>query len=92
MNSITLAVNDAEHVVPGIDVAAAGHLFWAHDTTVRAWIAKHQARGAVVVIAKPEWIDPGDGAESLTFPVGERDAKIMAGIWERVGSLAEQKS
>jgi len=83
INSITLAVSGSDHAVPGLDVAAAGHLFWAHDATVRAWIAERQAGGAVVVIARPEWVNPGDGTESLTFPVGERDAEIMAAIWAR---------
>jgi hypothetical protein len=85
MTSITLAVSDSEHPVPGISPTLADRLFCMHAQPVQAWIAEHQTPGAVVLIARPDWLNRG-GFESLTIPMGVREAEAMAAIWERVNN------
>ena len=85
MTSITLAVSTPAFPVPGIRPALAAHLFCMHAQHVKDWIAQHQAPGYTVVIARPDWPN-GGGFESLTFPVGVRDAEAMEAVWERVNN------
>lgn len=85
--SITLAVSDANHCVPGFAVEAIADLFCMHDPTVRQWIAEHRPpEPAVVLVADPEWVNRGDGTESLTFSIGERDAEAIGTIWAKINT------
>ena len=87
MTSITIAVSDDEHRVPGFAVEAVPDLMCMHDPTVRQWIAEHrpaEGRGFVLV-ADPEWVNRGDGTLSLTFPVDDRDAEAVAARREKIG-------
>ena len=87
MSSITIAVSDDAHRVPGFAVERAADLFCMHDPAVRQWIAQQQETAGsegYVLVADPEWVNPGDGTESLTFPVGERDADAIAAIWAKL--------
>jgi hypothetical protein len=87
MTSITIAVSDNEHRVPGFAVEAIADLFCMHDPAVRHWIDEHRppaGSDGFVLVADPEWVNPGDGTESLTFPVAERDAEAIGAIWARI--------
>lgn len=85
MTSITIAVSDGEHHVPGFAVEAAANLACMHDPTVRRWIAEHRPPGpGFVLVADPEWVNPGGGTMSLTFPVDNRDAAAAAAIREKI--------
>jgi hypothetical protein len=89
MASVTLAVSDNDHRVPGFAVEAAADLFCMHDPAVRQWIAERQSStgpDGFVLVARPEWVNPGDGTESLTFPVGERDAEAISAIWAKINT------
>src|SRR5260370_37535126 len=84
MTSITIAVSDDDHRVPGFAVEAAADLACMHDPAVRRWIAEHRgAEPGSVLVAHPEWVNPGDGTESLTFPVDDRDAETIGAIWAK---------
>jgi hypothetical protein len=88
MASITIAVSDNEHRVPGFAVEAVPDLMCMHDPAVRRWIAEHRLpEPGCVLVADPEWVNRGDGTESLTFPVDERDAEVVAAKWEHTRSL-----
>lgn len=88
MPSITLAVSDAEHPVPGFAPEALAGMFCMHDPAVRRWIEDHRPpEPGVVVIADPAWVNQGDGTDSLTFPVCDRDAEAVAAMWEHIMSL-----
>ena len=80
MSSITLARSTSTHRVPGVDVEAVSNLACMHDPTVRQWITAHRGFGGVVLIADDEWVNPGDGTESLTFPADKRDVATLAAI------------
>jgi hypothetical protein len=83
MSSITLAVSDSGHPVPGFAVERVADLFCTHDPAVRAWIAEQrEAAGddGCVLVADPDWVNPGDGTQSLSFPVGEQDAEVVDAI------------
>jgi hypothetical protein len=85
MTSITIAVSDADHRVPGFAVEAVPDLMCMHDPAVRQWIAEHRpAEGGFVLVADPEWVNRGDGTESLTVPVDDRDAVAVAAIWAKI--------
>lgn len=84
MTSITIAVSDDEHRVPGFAVEAAAGLACMHDPTVRRWIAEHRPADGFVLVANPEWVNRGDGTESLTVPVDDRDAVAVAAIWAKI--------
>ena len=84
MTSITIAVSDEDHHVPGLAVEAFASLFCMHDRAVREWITGHRGLWpSAVVVADPSWVNPGDGTESLTFPVVERDAEAVAARWAK---------
>ena len=89
MNSITIAVSDSEHHVPGFAVEAVADTAFMHDPTVRRWIAENRpAEPGFVVVADPEWANPGDGTESLTFPAHDRDAEVVAAKWAQIKTSA----
>lgn len=85
MSGVTLAVADDTHQPPGIDAHLADLLFCMHDQTVRRWVAEQEAAGGRVVIADDDWVNPGSGQESLTFPVHDRDAALLAQIRKEAG-------
>jgi hypothetical protein len=82
MASITLAVVDREHTPPGFGIEWISDLACMHDPAVRQWVAEHEPESAdgFIVVADPSWGSPG-GFETLTFPVGERDEIVIAGLW-----------
>lgn len=80
MTSVTLVRSDESHQPPGCDVDMLRDLFFMHDPTVRAWIARHRESGGTVLAAGDRWVNPGDGTESLTIPLDRRDAEALAVI------------
>jgi hypothetical protein len=87
MTSITIAVSDDEHRVAGFAFEAVADLACMHDPTVRPWIAEHRpGEHGFVLVADPEWVNPGDGTESLTFPIDDRDAETIAAIWAKIAT------
>jgi hypothetical protein len=79
MPSVTLAVTDQDHPVPGFAVEAVRDLFFMHDPEVKDWVTRHRLKGAFVIVADPEWVNRGQTA-SLTIPVDQQDAEAVAAI------------
>ena len=88
MASITIAVTDKDHQVPGIACSLAADLFIMHAPPVREWIANEERDGSRCVIADDEWVNRGDHV-SLTIPAEARDLEALADIRERL-TAAEQ--
>jgi hypothetical protein len=84
MTSITIAVTDREHPVPGFAVEAIRDLCCMHDPAVQEWVTAHRMAAAFVVVADPEWVIPDDGTESLAVLVSEQDAAAVAAIWAKL--------
>jgi hypothetical protein len=84
MASITLAMSDDEHPVPGIDCALAAGLFVMHAPAVRNWIAEQRAAAGnhgLIVMADDEWVNPG-GYQSLTVAASQLDVDALDSIRE----------
>ena len=84
MTSITLAVPDREHPVPGFAVEAIQDLGCMRDPEVQEWVTAHRMAGDLVVVTDFGWVNPDEGIESLTFPVSEQDAEAVAAIWAKL--------
>ena len=87
MPSITLAMSDDDHPVPGVDCALAAGLFVMHATAVRDWIYQQRAANGnrgLIVMADDEWVNPGGGYQSLTVPVSELDLDALDVIREEM--------
>lgn len=94
MPSITLALSDDEHPVPGIDCALAPGLFIMHVRVVQQWIAELRAaygNCGLVVIADDEWTNPG-GYESLTIAASRPDINALQAIRQRLADTCEASS
>lgn len=91
MHSITFALADDEHPVPGIDALLAAVLFVMHAPAVRDWIRQQRAAArnrGLVVIADDEWVNPG-GYESLTVPATQPDLWALAEIRAKATASSE---
>jgi hypothetical protein len=89
MTSVTIAVSDHDHPVPGFAVEMVADTFFMHEAAVRMWIAEERQASsgdpsAAILVADPGWVNPGDGTHSLTFWVEERDAEVVACHWARL--------
>src|SRR5712691_5075755 len=83
MSSITFAMSDEDHPVPGIDCALGAVLFVMHVPAVRAWILEQRTAAGgqgLIVIADDDWANPGGGYQSLTVPASDADLSALAAI------------
>jgi hypothetical protein len=76
MNSITLALRDEHHPVPGIAASLAADLLAMRAAPVHAWIRSRATYGGVIVIADDEWANPC-GFETLEIPADQIDVNAL---------------
>lgn len=93
MNSITFAMRDEDHPVPGFDCSLAAVLFVMHAPAVRDWLREQRIAAGdrgLLVIADDEWVNPG-GYQSLTVPASEADMAALGVTRRKIAELEAAK-